>query len=188
MSEGHACSVGFWPARTGDPVIRKGSKGIQSWWIPFPKHVARPENPASWLFLFTGFHVCPGNVQQDSLLLSGRPISGTGADLSLPKPADWNPLCLEAACVDHALPCVCILDAALGALPCKGLAGRGLPTGTRGLASPVCRRCWASFLLTKYSLEAVLSTRGKILVRCFKERHRILNASIFTRNRPQLCC
>lgn len=58
--EGHTCTVGFWPARTGDPVIGrdKGNTGIWSWWIPFPKHVARPENPAAWLFLFTGFHVC----------------------------------------------------------------------------------------------------------------------------------
>lgn len=61
-------------------------------------------------------------------------------------------------------------------------------SGTQGLASPVCRRCWASFLLTKRSLEAVLSTRGKTLVRCFQERHRISDASIFTCNRPQLCC
>lgn len=52
--------VGFWPARTRDPVIHrdKGSTGIWSRWIPFPKHVARPENPAAWLFLFTGFHIC----------------------------------------------------------------------------------------------------------------------------------
>lgn len=52
--------VGFWPARTRDPVIHrdKESTGIWSRWIPFPKHVARPENPAAWLFLFTGFHIC----------------------------------------------------------------------------------------------------------------------------------
>lgn len=42
----------------GNPVIDKGSPGIWSRWIPFPKYVARLENPAAWLFLFTGFHVC----------------------------------------------------------------------------------------------------------------------------------
>ena len=43
--------------------------------------------------------VCPGNVWQDSPLLSRRPVGGTGAGLPLPKSADWNPLCLEACCV-----------------------------------------------------------------------------------------
>lgn len=43
--------------------------------------------------------VCPGNVRQDSLFLSGRPVGGTGDGLPLPKSADWNPLSLEACCV-----------------------------------------------------------------------------------------
>lgn len=39
-------------------LLRKGSPGLWSQWIPFLKNVVRPENPAAWLFLFTGFHVC----------------------------------------------------------------------------------------------------------------------------------
>lgn len=95
MGQGHTCTVGFWPASTGNPAIDKGSPGIWSWWIPFPKYVVRPENPAAWLFLFTGFHVCYSVSWECaaglSLLHSVRSVGGTGSHLSLPKSADLEP-------------------------------------------------------------------------------------------------
>lgn len=146
----------------------KGSIGIWSRWIPFPRHVARPESPAAWLFCVYWFpyllHVsweCAAGLS----ICFWEAWQWHGNSFALPESSDWSSCCLEA-CVCEASSCAWI-------------------STTQGLMSPVCRQL--GFGLTpRVQPGSCADVCVKLLVRCLQERQRILNASIFITKQTRL--